>query len=85
MLWEADEEENSDLRSEMDRLTFAVRHQRLRPQAVDFLIRAPQRRAARYRPSTLTRIGSYVLGQVLRRQPPRGRPPAPGEAGSSRG
>ena len=51
----------------MDRLTFAVRHRRLRPTAVDFLIRAPQRRAARYRPSTLTRIGSFVLGQVLRR------------------
>ena len=25
--------------------------------------------AARYRPSTLTRIGAFVLGQVLRREP----------------
>ena len=69
MLWEADGDTNVELRSEMDRLTFAVRHQRLRPQAVDFLVRAPQRRAARYRPSTLTRIGAFVLGQVLRREP----------------
>ncbi len=71
MLWEADEEENAELRTELDRLTFAVRHQRLKPQAVDFLIRAPQRTAARYRPSTLTRIGAFVLGQVLRRDPAR--------------
>jgi hypothetical protein len=77
MLWEADEESNTELRSEMDRLTFAVRHQRLKPQAVDFLIRAPQRRAAQYRPSTLTRIGAFVLGQVLRRDLRR--------AGSERG
>lgn len=73
MLWEADEEVNTELRSEMDRLTFAVRHQRLKPQAVDVLIRAPQRTATRYRPSTLTRIGAFVLGQVLRRDP-SGRP-----------
>ena len=71
MLWEADEEANTELRTEMDRLTFAVRHQRLKPQAVDFMIRAPQRTAARYRPSTLTRIGAFVLGQVLRRDPAR--------------
>lgn len=81
MLWEADEETNVDLRSEMDRLTFAIRHQRLRPQAVDFLIRAPQRRAARYRPSTLTRIGAFVLGQVLR----RGGAPPPRDPKPSRG
>jgi hypothetical protein len=85
MLWEADEEANTELRTEMDRLTFAVRHQRLKPQAVDFLIRAPQRTAARYRPSTLTRIGAFVLGQVLRRDP--GRPPRdtprPGRGGDA--
>lgn len=95
MLWEADEESNKELRSEMDRLTFAVRHQRLRPQRVDFLIRAPQRRAASYRPSTLTRIGAFVLGQVLRRGPraageaarpaPPGRPAAPGEPQPAKG
>ena len=67
MLWAADDDASADLRTEMDRLTFAVRHQRLKPQVVDFLIRAPQRRAARYRPSTLTRIGTFVLSQVLRR------------------
>jgi hypothetical protein len=83
MLWEADEESNTELRTEMDRLTFAVRHQRLKPQAVDFLIRAPQRTAARYRPSTLTRLGAFVLGQVLRREPPRS--PRGGDAQQAKG
>ncbi|HET7274697.1 MAG TPA: hypothetical protein VFI91_05930 [Longimicrobiaceae bacterium] len=67
LLWEADEEWHAKLRSDMDRLTFAIRHQRLKPAAVDLLIQAPQRRASRYRPSTLTRIGAFVVGQVLRR------------------
>jgi hypothetical protein len=89
MLWEAGDEEEGELRSEMDRLTFAVRHQRLKPTAVDFLIRAPQRRAGRYRPSSLTRIGTFVLSQVLRRdagrrakegpQPPGGAPSGSGD------
>jgi hypothetical protein len=83
MLWEADEEANTGLRSEMDRLTFAVRHQRLKPQVVDLLIRAPQRTAARYRPSTLTRLGAFVLGQVLRRDP--GRRSAGGDARPAKG
>ena len=83
MLWEADEEANTQLRSEMDRLTFAVRHQRLKPQAVDLLIRAPQKTATRYRPSTLTRLGAFVLGQVLRRDPNRrsGESPRAGSRG----
>lgn len=67
LLWEADEEWHAQLRNDMDRLTFAIRHQRLSPAVVDQLIQAPQRRANRYRPSTLTRIGSFVVGQVLRR------------------
>jgi hypothetical protein len=71
MLWEAGEQTRVELRTEIDRLTFAVRHQRLKPTEVDHLVRPPQRRAARYRPSTLTRIGAYVLGQVLRREPGR--------------
>lgn len=83
MLWEAGDAEDVELRSDMDRLTFAIRHQRLKPTAVDFLIRAPQRRAARYRPSTLTRIGSFVLGQVLRRE--GGRPSSGGESHPSQG
>jgi hypothetical protein len=71
MLWEAGDEASEALRSEMDRLTFAVRHQHLSPQAVDLLIGAPRRRASAYRPSKLTRIGAFVLGQVLRRSPSR--------------
>jgi hypothetical protein len=67
LLWEIGAERETELRAEMDRLSFAVRHQRLKPTVVDFLIRAVQRRASRYRPSTLTRIGGFVLGQVLRR------------------
>jgi hypothetical protein len=70
MLWNADAI-RQEIPNEVDRLTFAVRHRRLPPTKVDFLIRALQRRAARYRPSTLTRIGAFVLRQVLRRDPGR--------------
>lgn len=70
MLWGA-EDTRPEIRDEIDRLTFAIRHRRLRPTSVDFLIRSVQRRAARYRPSTLTRIGAFVVGQLLRRDPPR--------------
>jgi hypothetical protein len=49
----------------MDRLTFAVRYRRIRPSTVDLLIRSLQREAAKYRPSTLTRIGAFVLRQVM--------------------
>jgi hypothetical protein len=67
LLAEVGAQREPELRGEIDRLTFAVRHQRLKPTVVDFLIRAAQRRANRYRPSTLTRVGGFVLGQVLRR------------------
>lgn len=70
ILWEAGDE-RMDLRDDMDRLTFAIRHRRLKPTVVDFQIRALQRRAARYRPSNLTRIGAFILGQVLRRDTSR--------------
>jgi hypothetical protein len=75
MQWEAGTQMRAELRSEMDRLSFAVRHQRLSPPAVDLLIRAPQRRAHKQRPSTLMKIGAFVVGQLLRRSesapPPR--------------
>jgi len=64
----------AELRDGMDRLTFAVRHQRLKATAVDFLVRAPQRLARGYRPSPLSRIGSFVLGQLLRRRGREARP-----------
>lgn len=83
MLWEAGDEP-PELRDDMDRLTFAVRHRRLKPTVVDFQIRALQRRAARYRPSNLTRIGSFILSQVLRREGRRGGEPSSG-GGRSRG
>jgi hypothetical protein len=70
MLWTADAERQADVREGMDRLTFAVRHQRLRPTEIDQMIRPAQRDVRRYRPSTLTRVGTFVLSQLLRRQRP---------------
>jgi hypothetical protein len=67
MLWTAERGRRPELREQMDRLTFAVRHQRLRPTEVDQLIRPAQRRVRRYRPSTLTRVGTFVLSQLLGR------------------
>jgi len=89
MLWDA-AESDEQIVNDMDRLTFAVRHRRIHPTSADFLIRSLQRNAARYRPSTLTRIGSFVVRQLLRsdgsrrqsRPPPRGT--GAGRAGRSR-
>lgn len=67
MLWSADAEGRTEMRNAMDRLTFAVRYQRLHPASLDGLIRAPQSIARRHRASPLTRIGSFVVGQILRR------------------
>ena len=66
MLWSA-EVVRPEITSEFDRLTAAVRYRRTPPTEVDFMILSLQRRAARYRPSTLTRVGAFVLRQVLRR------------------
>lgn len=67
----------ADLRGDVARLGFAIEHRRLPPREVDPLITASQRRAARHRPSPLSRIGAYVLGQVLTRDRRRrqGEPP----------
>ncbi len=67
MLWWGQADGQSEFRSDLDRLTFAVRHQRPAPAALEAWIRAPQRYARQHRPSTLTSVGSYVLGQLLRR------------------
>lgn len=56
-----------ELRDEIDRLTFTLRHRQLKPQVVDLQVGELQRRASRFRPSTLTRVGTFILGQVLRR------------------
>jgi hypothetical protein len=78
MLWTADAEQEAEVREQMDRLTFAVRHQRLRPVEVDLMIRPAQRGVRRYRPSTLTRVGTFVLSQILNRgrQADRGMSPS---------
>lgn len=81
MLWTAGVERRAELREQMDRLSYAIRHQRLRPTVVDQMIRPAQRRTRRYRPSTLTRVGAFVLGQLLRRAR---RPEAGGEGARPR-
>lgn len=58
----------AEVRDEMDRLAFAVRNRRLKPAALDVLMKGPQRLARRYRPSNLTRIGAFVVGQLLRKR-----------------
>jgi hypothetical protein len=68
MLWSA-EAVRPEMIAELSRLTYAVRNRRLRPPVVDHTIRAIQRRSAKYRPSTLTRIGAFVLRQVMGRDP----------------
>lgn len=80
ILWAADPgaEVAAELRDGMDRLLFAVRSRRMKPTEVDFLVRAPQRLARRWRPSTLSRIGGFVIGQLLRRRPsPKQEPRTP--------
>ena len=59
----------AEVRSALDRLSFAVHNRRLRPAEVEELAGAARRLTARYRPSNLTRIGAFVLGQLLRRRP----------------
>ncbi len=70
MLWTA-EEDRVAIREGMDTLTYAVRYRRLDADAVDTLGRLVLRRAARYRPSTITRVGAFVLRQLIGRDPSR--------------
>lgn len=72
----ADAARKAELRSEMDRLAFAVHNRKLKASVIDFMIRPPQRLARRHRPSNLSRIGGFVLGQLLRRQTPSPEPKA---------
>jgi hypothetical protein len=67
MLWNAGPARCEEVREQIDRLTFAVRHQRIRPTEVDLMIRPAQRRARRLRSSTLTRVGAFVLRQLFSR------------------
>lgn len=68
----------ADLRADVERLTFAVVHRRLPPREVNPMLAAAQRRAGRHRPSPLSRIGAYVLGQVLSRDRRRRQDGPPG-------
>ncbi|HET6764626.1 MAG TPA: hypothetical protein VFH27_13170, partial [Longimicrobiaceae bacterium] len=61
-------EVRAELRGEMDRLGYAVHARRLRAVDVDVILRGPQRIARRYRPSPLTRLGAFVISQLLRRR-----------------
>ena len=61
-------ERRAELRGAMDRLLFAVHSRRLPPAEVDPLVAAAQRMARRHRPSNLSRIGAFVVGQLLRRR-----------------
>ena len=63
-----------EVRSAIDRVAFAVHNRRLPRAEVDALVDDARRLAARYRPSKLTRIGAFVVGQLLRRP---GEPDAP--------
>jgi hypothetical protein len=63
-----------ELRSDLDRLAFAVRNRRPAPAEVERLAAAPQRVARRHRPTNLSRIGAFIVGQLMRR---RGREPRP--------
>jgi hypothetical protein len=88
VLWEAGDD--PELRNDVDRLTFAVRHQRLKPALIDIQIRSLKRYTSRHRPSNLTRIGAFVLGQVLgrdsrRKDANRRRPGGTGEPQQARG
>lgn len=62
----------------MERLTYAIRYRGVAPHDAEPLLRAAQRQAARHRPSPLSRIGAFVLGQVLSRDRRRRRGDPPG-------
>jgi hypothetical protein len=60
-------ERRAEVRSAVDRLAFAVHNRRAPAAEVGALAEDGRRLAARYRPSKLTRIGAFVVGQLLRR------------------
>lgn len=63
-------ERRPELRDAMDRLAFAVHSRHASPEGLEPLVRAVQRVARRHRPTGVTSIGAFVVGQLLR---PRGR------------
>lgn len=69
MVWAEPAARRAEVRNEMDRLAFSVHNRRPEAAVLDAQVRAAQRLARRYRPSNLRRIGSFVVGQLLRRRP----------------
>lgn len=68
----------AELLSAVDRVAYGIRRRGLDPQALAPLIRAAQRQAARHRASPLTRIGAFVIRQVLTRDRRRRKGEGPG-------
>ena len=75
---EAGPADAGDLVAAVERLTYAIRYRGVAPHEAEPLLRAAQRHAARHRPSPLSRIGAFVLGQVLSRDRRRRRSDPPG-------
>jgi hypothetical protein len=67
LLWSSSAAGGEEVNEAMDRLMFAVSHRRLPAAEVEPLIHEAQRMARRFRRSTLTRIGAFVVEQLLRR------------------
>lgn len=65
------EERHPEIREDFERLSYAVRYRRLRFAAVEPLARSLQRRVARYRPSPISRVGVFILRQLMRKEPTR--------------
>lgn len=68
----------AELLSEVERLRYAIRYRRLPASQVEPALQAVQRRSARHRPTPLSRIGVFVLGQVLSRDRRRRKEEPPG-------
>jgi hypothetical protein len=85
MLWTA-EEDRVEIREALDGLVYAVRYRRVEAGALDTINRSILRRASRYRPSTISRVGAFVLRQLISREPKGKAAPARGtRAKRSRG
>lgn len=73
MLWNA-EETNPEIPAALERLVYEIRYRRAPLAVVESILRSVRRRVARYRPSTITRVGTFILRQLIRREPEPQRP-----------
>jgi len=60
--------DDTELRDDLGRLVIDVQHLLPPASELDLLIRSLQRRTRRYRRTTLTRVGRYVVSQLLSRR-----------------